>query len=182
MDDSLDARWGKPWREHLPLVFLPPAFVTWAASLEGPAHSELEPVAARLVKAHMLRSARALWIEAQQGGANTTSALEAFTALLEECRRAVEDLESAAKEVRARYDAMEPPGWTTFRKRAVIEQEERITKGTKVDLRFVLMEATASVDGALNQARAKVLDPVFETDVAEGRATIMTFARKQKTP
>jgi hypothetical protein len=181
-DDSLDAKWGPPWRAHVPKVKLAEEHDKWAVSLGHAALSVLRALSDGVVKAHRLADLRATWIATLEGGDNTTTDGEAFDTLLAECRHAVEELDSVAKEKREGFDAMEPPAWDAYRATAAAAHAERIVSGTKAEPSYVGAEARASVDAALRALRAGVLDEAFATALPEARARIMLWAKKPQKP
>jgi hypothetical protein len=185
---ALDARWGKPWNEHLPKAVLSshPELDTWATSLARSAVLEIDTTAATVVDAHALATLRAEWLAALSGAENLSSEPACFARLLAECRSAVEEVENTASKARASYGTRLPkwlPQWLADERDALAL---RIVANTGVAPSFVRYEAESKVEAAARElvttTRDRVLDAETAAAVARQRASILAFARPPKKP
>lgn len=181
-DDTLDAKWTKPWREHLPQPQLTKEHASWATTLATKVSSHVRLDIDRVIGLYALERERANWLSVASGAENSTSAQEAFGELLATCRLAVTELETRAREQRSNVAGAVPPGWSTYRMETAIALGSKATEQTAVPAWYVEKIVLASIDGALEVLRERALDAAFEPVLAEAHARIMAYTKKPKKP
>jgi len=185
-DAALDARWGKPWREHVPRVDLEKKpFETWAVSLAALAAAEIDKAASALAGKHDLPKLRKTWLATLSGDENgSASEQESFARLLARCHAAVEELDVAAAKVRSRVAKAQPSWLPKLIEDATPSHATHIVGSTEVATSYVRSEAEASVIDSANSLLATTRDPALERAlplaIGRNRASIMAFARKPK--
>lgn len=181
-DALLDARWGSPWQSKVPIpTIVIEGLDAWAHTATRSAVTAIAASATTVIDTHGLPVLRTRWVGALSGSENSVAEADLFRTLLEECRKAAEELDAAVRKVRAGAIDARPAGFTSAVESATTSLAVRVVASTTVPVSFVRPDLEPGVLAAgYETLRAALVESDIGAAAETNRAKIMLHAQRPK--